>query len=142
LVSDEAGDEGSLSDQLTCIELRDDTLEDFVDDGGEDSFIVVLSEGSINCRQFIDTGTREHTASYIDHLQVYERALERRLEAVSTLCAGEGGDVSRFCSDVVDDGSFKPRDVEMCPFAVDIPANPTDSLILDCSMTALNCPRQ
>jgi hypothetical protein len=122
--------------------LGHDTLEDFVDDGGEDSFIVVLAEGSVDCRQFINTGTREHTAGNIDHLQVYTQALEECWRGQDTLCAGEGGDVSRFRSDVVNDGSFKPRDVEMCPFAVDVPANPTDSLVLDCSMTTLNCPGQ
>lgn len=34
----------TLCDQLGCVELGDDRLEDFVADGGEDSLIVVLAK--------------------------------------------------------------------------------------------------
>jgi len=57
LVSDESGDQCSLSNQLTCIELSDDTFEDLIDNGRKNSFIIILSEGSIDGRQLIHTGT-------------------------------------------------------------------------------------
>lgn len=34
----------ALGDELGGVELRDDGLEDFVSDGGEDSLVVVLAE--------------------------------------------------------------------------------------------------
>jgi hypothetical protein len=34
-----------LGDEFGGVELSDDGLEDFVADGGEDSFVIILTEG-------------------------------------------------------------------------------------------------
>jgi len=42
--ADTLGDGFSLGDEFCRVELGDDGLEDFVTDGGEDSFIVILTQ--------------------------------------------------------------------------------------------------
>lgn len=43
----ETGDHLTLGDELGSVELRDDGLEDFVDDGREDAFVVVGTKFSV-----------------------------------------------------------------------------------------------
>lgn len=38
------GDSLTLGDKFGCVELRDDSFEDFVADRGEDTFVVVNAE--------------------------------------------------------------------------------------------------
>lgn len=45
----------SLSDQLACIELSNHALEDFVDNRGQNSLIIIRAERSVYCRKGIDT---------------------------------------------------------------------------------------
>ena len=40
-----------MGDELGCVELRYDRFEDFIDDRGEDSFVVVGSEFSVAISQ-------------------------------------------------------------------------------------------
>lgn len=76
-----------------------DRLEDFVDDRGEDSLVVVLAQGAVNGGEGINAGTGKDTAGDVDHLEIFG--------------AGQGGDVAGFGADVVGDGGFEPGDDEM-----------------------------
>lgn len=80
--------------------MSDDALEDLIDDGGQDAFVVVGAERSEDLREGFDPGSGEDSAGDIDHLKV--------------LGAGEGGDVAGFGADVVCDGCFEPGDVYVC----------------------------
>jgi hypothetical protein len=44
IASNSIGDGLSLGDELGGVELGDDGFEDFVSDGGQDSFVVVLTQ--------------------------------------------------------------------------------------------------
>lgn len=46
--ADAVGDGFSLGDEFGGVELGDDGFEDFVADGGEDSFVVVEAEGLLD----------------------------------------------------------------------------------------------
>jgi hypothetical protein len=52
--ADAVGDGFTLRDELGGVELRDDGFEDFISDGGEDTFVVVgtvgLGEVSLNSK--------------------------------------------------------------------------------------------
>ena len=50
LGADAVGDLLTLGDELGSVELGNDSLEDFVSDGGEDTLIVILSEGLFAAR--------------------------------------------------------------------------------------------
>ena len=89
----------TLSNELTRVELSYHTLEDFVDDRWEDTLIVVCAKCPVDLWESIDERTREDTACYINHLQVF--------------CAGQGCNVSRFGADIVGYGCFEPGDLEM-----------------------------
>jgi len=115
----------TLRDQLACVELRDHTLQHLVHDTGQYSFIVVRAECPIYLRQRIDSRSREHTAGDVDHLQI--------------LCAGEGGDVAWFRTDVVGDGGFEPWEAQMGAFVEDLLANTSNAGVLDCAMTSVHC---
>ena len=79
--------------------MSHDALEHLVHDRGKDSLVVVGAEGAVDLGESVDAGTGEHTAGYIDHLQV--------------LGAGERGDVAGHGADVVGYGGLEPGDIEM-----------------------------
>lgn len=99
VVANESGNILTLSDQLTGVELSDNALQHLVNDGREDSFIIILSEGSVNLRKGFDSWSRQDTAGDINHLEV--------------LGSSEGCNVARLCADIVVDGSLEPRNLEM-----------------------------
>ena len=70
LVSYEARYQSPLGDQLTCIELGDDTFQYLVDNGGEDSFVIVGSKSAVDGRKFHDIWTGKNTACDVNHLQI------------------------------------------------------------------------
>jgi hypothetical protein len=59
----------SLSDQLTGVELRNDTLQDFVDDRWQYALVVVGSEFSVDRGKVSHGGSREHSAGDVDLTQ-------------------------------------------------------------------------
>lgn len=50
IISDQSCDIFSLRNQLTGVELGDNTFEDFVDDRGQDSLVVIGPESSVDLR--------------------------------------------------------------------------------------------
>jgi hypothetical protein len=68
LVTNKSGDESTLSNQLTRIKLCDHRLENLIDNGGENPFVVVCSKSTVDGREFFDSWTREHTTCDVDHL--------------------------------------------------------------------------
>ena len=48
-----------------------DRFEDFVGDGGQDSFVVVKAESAEDLGEVIDGGPGEDSDCDVDHLQVY-----------------------------------------------------------------------
>lgn len=60
----------SLCDQLAGVELGDHTLQDFVDNGWQNAFVIVQSEFSVDSRQLVDCGSGQNTTSDVDHLQI------------------------------------------------------------------------
>ena len=58
-----------------------------------------------------------------------------------TLCSSERSNVTRFCTDIVDNWSFKPWNIEMCSFLVNVATYTTNSFIFDRSMTSVNYQR-
>jgi hypothetical protein len=53
--SDAVADCFALCDQFCCIELGDDGLEDFVSDGREDSFVIILTEILVSLVAILNT---------------------------------------------------------------------------------------
>lgn len=60
----------TLSDDLTGIKLRDYALEHLVDNGWQDTLVIVSSQFTVDCWQCRDVGSRKHTARNVDHLQI------------------------------------------------------------------------
>lgn len=56
------------------VELGDDRLEDLVDDGGEDTLIVVGSELLVDRGELGLVRLAEDTAGDVDHLEIYHEA--------------------------------------------------------------------
>ncbi len=61
----------TLSDQLAGVELRYNTLQNFIDDRWEDTFIIVLAKFTENGWDVIYGRLRKDTAGNVDHLKVY-----------------------------------------------------------------------
>ena len=55
-----------------------------------------------------------------------------------TLCSCERGDISRLCTDIINNRCFEPRNIEMCSFLINISTHATDSLILNSSMSSVD----
>ena len=138
MFSYESRDQGTLSDQLTCIELSNDTFEYFIHNRRKNSFIIIRSQSTINRRKFINSGTRQHTTGNIHHLKILPLTQETGMWRGGTFCSGERSDIARFCTDIIDDGGFEPGDIEMGAFLVDVSTHPADPFILDCSMSSVN----
>lgn len=64
--------------------------------------------------------------------------MENGLRGINTLCSCERGDISRLCTDIVDNRRLKPRNIEMCSFLINISTHATDSLILDSSVSSVD----
>jgi hypothetical protein len=99
VVSHQTGNHLTLCNKLTGIELSNNALQHLVDNRGQDSLVEVLTKCAVDLRQSIYTGSRQDTAGDVDHLQV--------------LGTGKRRDVARFGADIVDDGGFEPRNLEM-----------------------------
>lgn len=99
VLSHKLGNHLSLGNELTGIELGHHALEHLVHNRGQHTLVIVGAEGSVNLRQSLHLWSRQHTAGNVDHLQI--------------LGARQGGDVSGLCSHIVDDGGFKPGDVDV-----------------------------
>ncbi len=63
----------TLGDDLTGVELCNDALEDLVDDGREDTLVIVCTQLSVDGGQSRDVGAGEHTARNVDHLEICGR---------------------------------------------------------------------
>lgn len=61
----------SLCDELRGIKLCHYRLKDFIDNGGQDSLIVVLPQLLVHDRQVGCHGPRQHSHPYVHHLQIY-----------------------------------------------------------------------
>lgn len=113
--ADFVGDSLTLGDELSGVELRNDSLEDFVTNGRQNTFVVVETEvlkhvntvscvrvsktHLVNLRQLLDLWAVQHPQCEGDHLQV--------------LGSGGGADVPRPCADIEDDGALQPGNQEM-----------------------------
>lgn len=129
--TDSSGDLFSLSNEFGSVELGDDGFEDFISNGGKDSFIVVGAEilwkGSwklvklglwrgaggessktylINLWQSRNIRPVEHSECQAYHLQI--------------LTSGCSRDVPWASSDVVNDCLLKPWNQEMCTLFFDL----------------------
>jgi hypothetical protein len=100
-------------------------LQHLVDDTGQDSLIVVGSKCAVNLREGVYPRSGKNTAGDIDHLQV--------------LGASKGGDIARFCADIVVDGCLEPGNVDVGTFGIDFLANTSDTSVLDRTVTTVNC---
>lgn len=85
----QSADALSLGDELTGVKLCDYALEDLVDNRRQDPFVVICAKRAVDLRQCVDTRPGEDTACDVDHLQVFR--------------AGQGWDIARLGSDIVDD---------------------------------------
>ena len=65
----------SLRDQLTCVELGDNGLEDLVYDRGEHTLVIVLTEFPIDGWEGLNGWSGEHTTADVDHLQVWRKGV-------------------------------------------------------------------
>ena len=136
-----------MGDELTGVELCNHAFQDFVDDRGKNSFIVVCAKRAVDLWKSVDAWTRQDTAGDVHHLQVFG--------------TGQGGDVARFGADIVGYGCFEPWDFEVgsCvhheqqfrwwpqgvdivshTFIVDLLLNTTYSCVLDCSVATVDYP--
>ena len=135
-----------MSDQLAGVELRHHTFEDFVNDGGENSFVIVCAECAVDLWERVNARTREYTTGDVNHLQVFS--------------TGQGGHVARFGTDIVRYGCFEPGDFEvgscvhheqrverpwsvdngLYTFIVDLLLNTAYSCVFDCSVATVNYP--
>lgn len=68
VISDQPRDHLSLRDQLARVELGYYGFEDFVHDGREDAFVVVLSEFSVDGWEGLNGGSGENSTADVDHL--------------------------------------------------------------------------
>ena len=108
----------TLSDQLTGVELSNDTLQNFVDDRGQHSFVVVCAEFAVDGGEVIGARSGEDSTSNVDHLQVWEvfispagsRSTRKRI--LETFCARETGNVAWLCTDVENYWGFEPWDLQ------------------------------
>lgn len=120
--ADLVGDSLTLGDELGGVELRNDGLEDFVTNGGQNTLVVVETEvlervsavksiwtietHLVDLRQLLDLWAVQHPQCEGDHLHV--------------LGSGGGADVPRSCADIEDDGALQPGDQEMCALVDDL----------------------
>ena len=127
----------SLSDEFGGIELGDDGFEDFVSDGGEDSFVVVKTEVLsvlalfifgiwlsylIDHGQPLHLGSVQHPQCQTDHLQI-----------LATSCRAN---ISGLRAHIVDDSFLYPRDEEMCAFIDHAFLDTRQTIEDDCSVSA------
>lgn len=101
VVSYQPTDVLSLRNKLAGVELRDNTLEDLIDDRRQNALIVIRAEGAIDLGKGVDPRPRQHTASDVHHLQV--------------LCAGERSYIAGFGANVICDWCFEPGDSNVRP---------------------------
>jgi hypothetical protein len=76
----------TLSDQLTRVELRDNSLQHLVHDRRQDTLIVIGSQSSVNCRQGLYTGSGENTTGDVDHLKICITSQNGDLRTRVVLC--------------------------------------------------------
>jgi hypothetical protein len=70
VLADEPRDHLSLSDELGRVELGDCPLENFVHDGRQNTLVVICPEFAVDCSEGRCFWSREHSASYVDHLKI------------------------------------------------------------------------
>ena len=99
VLANQTGNILALCDKLTGVELSDDTLENLVDNRRKNALIEVLTESTVDLGKSIHTGSGQDTAGDVHHLQV--------------LGTSERWDVARLGADIVDDGCFEPRNLEV-----------------------------
>lgn len=92
----------SLRDELTGVELCNNTLQDLVHNGWKDSFVKIRPKRTVNLRQRLNIRPREDTTRYIDHLQVFG--------------SRKGRNVSGLRTNIVDNWRLEPRDSQMSSF--------------------------
>mmetsp|Transcript_10713 Transcript_10713/g.17738 ORF Transcript_10713/g.17738 Transcript_10713/m.17738 type:complete len:230 (+) Transcript_10713:451-1140(+) len=95
----------TLGEKFIGIVTSDDSLGTFVHNAGQDAFIVIFSEVTINPNEFIWIGLVQDTNRNRDHLQI--------------LTTGQCLQIDRTRANIVNDGTFEPRNVEIQSFAVD-----------------------
>mmetsp|Transcript_118982 Transcript_118982/g.370618 ORF Transcript_118982/g.370618 Transcript_118982/m.370618 type:complete len:250 (-) Transcript_118982:13-762(-) len=125
LRTDQPRDTFALSDQLRRIELRNNGLENFIDNRRKNSLIVVNAEISVDFSKMGDVGTCKHTQCDIDHLQIFASRKTRDASSTST--------------DVVGGGNHEPRYSEMHSFAVNPILHTVQAVEHDRAMSTLHC---
>jgi hypothetical protein len=63
-----------LSDKLGSVELSNNGLEDFVHNGRKNTLVIVLAKGTVNSGELVNAGLGKHTASNVDHLEIWYSA--------------------------------------------------------------------
>jgi hypothetical protein len=123
-VGDERRDLGTLGEELVCVELRDDDLENLVADGGEHLVVVLEAQGGEDIREALNVGAREDAEREADHLEV--------------LGAGGGGEVVRAGADVEEGGALQEWDPEVGALPDRVREHPAEAVEDDGALAAVD----
>ena len=81
----------SLGDELASVELRNNTFEYLIHNGGKYPLVIILAKLSENCGQCRSVGSGQDTTGDVDHLKIYGRGVELLSEVIenkkTTFCA-------------------------------------------------------
>lgn len=108
--------------------MGDDGFENFVHDRREDSFVVVRTELTVDRRKVVFVGLAQDSAGDVDHLKIWGSPSatsktrpsagrfpwggEGERKSSLTLGSGEGSNVPGLGSNIVQDRSFEPGDLQ------------------------------
>ena len=140
----------TLGDELRSVELCDDRLEDFVADGGQDLFVKVFAELSVNLWNLEHVRPRKDTQADVDLwiLSIFDIdlcLLLRRTHQDSmhyhlqVLGSGRRSDLPRPRPNVVNDGVLEPRDSEVETLCHDVGLDSAQATEDDSSVTTIDC---
>ncbi|KAA8530134.1 hypothetical protein F0562_004843 [Nyssa sinensis] len=115
---------GTIGKELIRVELRNDSLEDFVANRREDFLVIFKAQGFEDVRESGNLGTREDTEGEIHHLEV--------------LGAGDGGEGVGPRSDVENEGFLEPWDKEVSPLTDSFVDHSTESIKENGALTAVH----
>ena len=71
ILANPRADDLTLGDQFSGVELSDGSLENFVSNGGEDPFVVIEAEGSVDGGEVRRVGSGHDAKGEGDHLHIF-----------------------------------------------------------------------
>jgi len=114
----------TIRSELVSSVASDDRSQDLIHDRRQDTSVVIISELSVDIKDFLIVRSEHNSESNVDHLQVRTSSL--------------ASDVLRSSPDVVLNSSLKYRDLEVEAFTVDSLLHSGDRVEFEGTVTRFN----